>query len=179
MFSCWKYLSRVRLTHSWEILSAREDKIRIPAQPCNILYVSLEITPFFTWFKTYTETTNDSQQLARRINSKNIVFMCCYWIKKLKFNDICVLSKNSNFCSRMLEMHVWSEAQISNFFLGGMLPDPPPPPNLWVFLHLCLTPKLLLPYLELIENPALCYRKESPRAVVKGWNQFITEIKVF
>ena len=90
-------------------------------------YVSLEITPFFTWFKTYTETTNDSQQLARRTNSKNIVFMCCHWIKKLKFNDICVLSKNSNFCSRMLEMHVWSEAQISNFFLGGMLPDPPPP----------------------------------------------------
>ena len=71
----------------------------------------------------------------------------------------------------MLEMHV-SEAQISNFFLGGMLPDPPPPQKkkLVSFLHLCLTPKLLLPYLELIENPALCYRKESPRAVVKGSN---------
>ena len=47
-------------------------------------------------------------------------------LKKLKFNDICVLSKNSSFCSRMLEMHV-SEAQISNLFLGGMLPDPPSP----------------------------------------------------
>ena len=77
----------------------------------------------------------------------------------------------------MLEMHV-SEAQISNFFLGGMLPDPPPP-KLVSFLYLCLTPKLLLPYLELIENPALCYRKKSPRAVVKGWKQFNTEIKVF
>ena len=84
---------------------------------------------------------------------------------------MCSVQKSSNFCSRMLEMHV-SEVQISNFFLGGMLPDLPFPS--------LPTPKLLVPCLELIENPALCYRKESPRAVVKGWKQFctITEIKV-
>ena len=40
IFSCWKYLSVVRLAHSWEILSALEDNIRIPARPCNILYFS-------------------------------------------------------------------------------------------------------------------------------------------
>lgn len=72
-------------------------------------------------------------------------------------------------------------AQRPRFLLGGMPPDPPPPPprNLQVFPSLP-TPEPLLPYLELIENPALCYRKESPRAVVKGWKQFctITEIKV-
>ena len=39
IFECWKYFSLVRLAHSWEILSALEDKIRIPAQPCNILYI--------------------------------------------------------------------------------------------------------------------------------------------
>ena len=31
--------------------------------------------------------------------------MCCHWIIKPKFNDVCVLFKHSNFCSRMLEMH--------------------------------------------------------------------------
>ena len=33
-------LSLVRCAHSWEILSALEDKIGIPARPCNILYIS-------------------------------------------------------------------------------------------------------------------------------------------
>ena len=39
IFSCWKYLSRVCFAHSWEILSAREDKIRNPKRPCNALYI--------------------------------------------------------------------------------------------------------------------------------------------
>ena len=34
-----KYLFLVCFTHSWEMLSALEDKIRIPARPCNILYL--------------------------------------------------------------------------------------------------------------------------------------------
>ena len=38
IFSCWKYLSLVSAANEWEILSALEDKIRIPARPCNILY---------------------------------------------------------------------------------------------------------------------------------------------
>ena len=37
--------------------------------------------------------------------SLNRVFTFCHWIKKPKFNDVCVLFKQSNFCSRMLEMH--------------------------------------------------------------------------
>ena len=37
--------------------------------------------------------------------SLNAVFMCCHRVKKPKFNDVCVLFKHSNFCSRMLEMH--------------------------------------------------------------------------
>ena len=36
---CWKYLSRVSEANEWEILSALEDKIRIPTRPCNILYI--------------------------------------------------------------------------------------------------------------------------------------------
>ena len=39
IFSCWKYLSRVSEANSWEILSAREDKIRNPKRPCNVLYI--------------------------------------------------------------------------------------------------------------------------------------------
>ena len=40
IFSCLKYLSRVSEANESEKLSAREDKIRIPARPCNILYLS-------------------------------------------------------------------------------------------------------------------------------------------
>ena len=32
-------LTSFRFGHSWEILSAREDKIRIPKRLCNILYL--------------------------------------------------------------------------------------------------------------------------------------------
>ena len=39
----WRYLSLVRFAYSWEMLSALEDKICIPARPCNILY-------FFAFF---------------------------------------------------------------------------------------------------------------------------------
>ena len=39
IFSCWKYLSRVSEANSWEILSVREDKIRNPKRPCNVLYI--------------------------------------------------------------------------------------------------------------------------------------------
>ena len=39
IFSCWKYFSLVRCAHSWEILSALVDKIRIAKRPCNILYI--------------------------------------------------------------------------------------------------------------------------------------------
>ena len=46
------------------------------------------------------------------------------------------------------------------------------PPETCEFFPSLPTPKLLVPCLELIENPALCYRKESPRAVMKGWKQF-------
>ena len=31
--------------------------------------------------------------------------MCFHWIKEPKFNDVCVLFKQSNFCSRIPEMH--------------------------------------------------------------------------
>ena len=43
IFSCWKYLSLVRLAHSWEILSALEDKICIPKRPCNVLLLYILI----------------------------------------------------------------------------------------------------------------------------------------
>ena len=74
-----------------------------------------------------------------------------------------------------------SEAQISNFFLGGMLPDPPR--NLRVFSLFAYSKAFnALIYLKLMENIALCYGKESP---IKGcyegletilhyhWNQSI------
>ena len=38
-------------------------------------------------------------------SSLNRVCMCCHWRKKPKFNDVCVLFKHTNFCSRMLEIH--------------------------------------------------------------------------
>ena len=39
IFECWTYLSRMSGANKWEILSAREDKIRIPKRPCNVLFI--------------------------------------------------------------------------------------------------------------------------------------------
>ena len=41
-------LPLISFVHSWEILSALEDKIRIPAWPCNILYISGRPLPPFS-----------------------------------------------------------------------------------------------------------------------------------
>ena len=51
----------------------QHEKIKFVSPRSHVISsVSLEITPFFTWFKTYTETTNGSQQLARRIKKAEI-----------------------------------------------------------------------------------------------------------
>ena len=50
--------------------------------------------------------------------SLNRVCMCCHWIKKPKFNDVCVLFKHSNFFSRMLEIHS-KRPKFQNFFPGN------------------------------------------------------------
>ena len=41
----------------------------------------------------------------RNYPSLNRICICCHWIIKPKINDVCVLFKHSNFCSRMLEIH--------------------------------------------------------------------------
>ena len=46
IFSCWKYLSRVSKANLWEILSAREDKIRIPKRPCIVLFILFILMKF-------------------------------------------------------------------------------------------------------------------------------------
>ena len=42
----------LRCAHSWEILSAREDKNRIPKRPCNILYIhwKIQLILITQWF---------------------------------------------------------------------------------------------------------------------------------
>ena len=45
--------------------------------------------------------------------------------KKPQFNDICVLFKHSNFCTRMLEkLCTLIRGPDFKFFPGGMSPDP-------------------------------------------------------
>ena len=83
---------------------------------------------------------------------------------------MCSVRKSSNFCSRMLEMHVSEKTENFETFSRGKCCQTPP--ETCEFFPSLPTPKLLVPCLELIENPALCYRKESPRAVMKGWKQF-------
>ena len=60
----------------------------------------------------------------------NRLFMCCHWITKPKFNDVYVLLKHSNFCSRMLKLHSKkhrfqnfpeTRAFAANFFLLHLL----------------------------------------------------------
>ena len=48
-------VSLTRSLGSWEILSALEDKIRIPARPCNILYLHACVCVCVVWFRnSYT-----------------------------------------------------------------------------------------------------------------------------
>ena len=61
----------------------------------------------------------------------NRVFMCCQRIKNAKINDVCVLFRHSNFCSKMLEMYS-ERARFKNFSRNSHLccnffPSPPPP----------------------------------------------------
>ena len=51
------------------------------------------------------------------------IFMCCHWIKKPKFNNVCVLFKHSDFCLRMMEMHF--KGPRCHYFSGGHVPGPP------------------------------------------------------
>lgn len=64
----------------------------------------------------------------------------------------------------MLEIHV-SEAQISNFFLGAMLPDSPSPQKLASFFHLTAYSKALkyCPTWNLLKT-LLCVIEKSHQA---------------
>ena len=61
----------------------------------------------------------------------NRVFMCCHWIKKPKFNDVCVLFEHSYFCYRMLEMHSkrprFQTFSRNSHLCHKFLPSPPTP----------------------------------------------------
>ena len=39
LFPCWKNISRVSAANEWNIFSTLEEKFRISARPCNILYI--------------------------------------------------------------------------------------------------------------------------------------------
>ena len=57
------------------------------------------------------------------------VFMCCRWLKKPKFNDVCVLSKHSNFAPECLKCSLRGPG----FKIFPSLPTPkllPPTENL-------------------------------------------------
>lgn len=82
--------------------------------------------------------------------SLNTAFMWCHQIKKPKFNYVRVLFKQSNFWSKMLEMH-FRRARFQNFS-RGMPPDPLATRAFFVnrllqsFCHLCIT--LLKPLIQ-------------------------------
>ena len=52
------------------------------------------------------------------IDKQKQLFIWCCLIKKRKFNDVCVLFKDSNVCSRMLEMQLWDPS--SNLCLRSL-----------------------------------------------------------
>ena len=68
IFSCWKYLSLIRFAHTWEILLALKDKICIPAQPRNILYI------YFTW-KSQLEKNNNTTKRNLFTSQKQGIFI--------------------------------------------------------------------------------------------------------
>ena len=80
----------VALVHSSLYMYLRRFSIRAGGRR-NSLAISCELAAYFS--------------LEINYHSLNRVLMCCHWIIKPKFNDVCALFKHSNFSSRMLEMH--------------------------------------------------------------------------
>ena len=78
IFSCWKYLSLIRCAHSWEILSALEDKIRTPAWPCNILYVRHKNFTFRSLFVTHMYNTKLELTIIENLKK------CFPWLKNTR-----------------------------------------------------------------------------------------------
>lgn len=86
--------------------------------------------------------------------SLHAVFMCCHWVKKPKFNDLCVLFKHSNFCSRMLEMHS-KRPRFQNFSRNLQLRRSQVMPLLRVFSFSTCS-KAFTSYLKSYWKPWLC-----------------------
>ena len=100
----------------------------------------------------------------RNYPSLNRVFMCCCWLKKPKFNNVCVLSKHSNFAPECWKC-----------ILRG--------PGFKIFPSLP-TPKLLPPTENLIEKPCatacifVCRRTQNFTTIDQEniWNPMTTRL---
>ena len=69
---------------------------------------------YFTWTRHLLSFGNNP--------SFKRVFMYWHWKNKSKFNNVCVLSKHSNFCSRLLKMHS-KRPRFQNFSRNSFTPS--------------------------------------------------------
>ena len=96
IFECWKYLSRVS---EEEILSALEDKIRIPKRPC--LFCRY-------WWNSYTPRSHSVNEISKEPAARPSGKLSCNWLIMLVTMATPISShvkyKNSIFTARDEDM---------------------------------------------------------------------------
>ena len=75
IFECWKYLWRVSKANEWEILSAQEDKIRIPEWPWNFLFLLYKHHTRWVFVRKLDIFTCENNMLSSRVKISPLLWL--------------------------------------------------------------------------------------------------------
>ena len=115
IFSCWKYPSLMSFAHKWEILSALEHKIHIPARPCNILYTYTlrNIHQAVSW------SFIDKWVLAMQSEERTMFFTCGKNNTSNRTRERCFFACEKNYTSSQKSQRCVSFASKFPLFIGA------------------------------------------------------------
>ena len=115
IFSCWKYPSLMSFAHKWEILSALEHKIHIPARPCNILYTYTlrNIHQAVSW------SFIDKWVLAMQSEERTMFFTCGKNNTSNRTRERCFFACEKNYTSSQKSQRCVSFAPKFPLFIGA------------------------------------------------------------
>ena len=96
---------------SWQmvqtcVIRLRGKRLKRACSNCvlHILFV-LSGGPNKCWLQTCDACIITNKRFCGLLLSPATKNICCHWIRKPKFNNVCILFKTSKFCSRMLKMY--------------------------------------------------------------------------
>ena len=96
---------------SWQmvqtcVIRLRGKRLKHACSNC-VLYILFILSggPNKCWLHTCDACVITNKRFCGLLLSPATKNICCHWIRKPKFNNVCVLFKTSKFCSRMLKMY--------------------------------------------------------------------------